>query len=184
MNGVVNVEDWSVLSRAHMEIGQFGETGTGYAISKYSVNIPTKFFLPYTPEDAQAPGTDSSRAAVSFVMTARSTFSVILSAKSSVSGQADRGYCFAMKGPGLPICPSPEPPPSPPPPSPSPPPVSPVPSPPPPSSPPPPPPTPHPPPAPLEPGYMWGAYLIELNFTYPGTKSVITPPRASRRRSA
>ena len=60
------------------------------------------------------------------------------------------------------------PPPSP---RPSPPPVSPIPSPPPPCPPPPPPPTPHPPPAPIQPGEKWGAYLIELNFTYPGTKN-------------
>ena len=51
-----------------------------------------------------------------------------------------------------------------------------MPSPPPPCPPPPPPPTPHPPPAPLQPGEKWGAYLVELNFTYPGTKSRLEEP--------
>eukprot|EP00966_Prymnesium_polylepis_P296596 6851972-Prymnesium_polylepis.1 len=73
--------------------------------------------------------------------------------------------------PSPPPSPPPEPPPSPPPPIP--PPCSPTPSPPPPLPPPPPPPTPNPPPVPLHPGEQWGAYLVELNFTYPGTKSIL-----------
>ncbi|KAL1530902.1 hypothetical protein AB1Y20_001793 [Prymnesium parvum] len=156
-----------ISNTSTLEGGVFTPSGALYAIATQDINVQTNFNVnPATPTEASLP------AIAAFVIQNASSFKLLLGGRSSVSTQADRGYCFAMVQPDLGLT-CPPPPPSPPP---LPPPVSPIPSPPPPAPPPPPPPTPHPPPAPLQPGERWGSYLIELNLTYPYTKSRIEFP--------
>ena len=165
---------WGAVGRtidpsATLTGGQFLPSGQLFALAQNPVNVDTDFAT--DPQTVPVPA-QSRPAVAAFELGSVNQFRLLLGGRSAVTWQqSDRGYCFAFVQPDLgAACPPPTPPP------PHPPPVSPVPSPPPPVTPPPPPPTPHPPPAPLQPGQSWGGYLVELNFTYPYTKSRIEVP--------
>ena len=77
-----------------LQTGQFSPSGARFAIATQPINVPTDFTV-----SSATPSAVSLPAIVAFDLRAVSAMKVLLGGRSSVPGQAERGYCFTMAWP-------------------------------------------------------------------------------------